>query len=145
VTLTAEISGRPGRPEIRRSYPMKRDMKRDEGAALVEFAIVLTLLTMIMFGIIEFGRAYNAQVTLTHASREGVRVLAITGDPDAAAAATRNAAPTLNPALLSVSAGVCSPGYPTELIASYPFSLDIPFFGARNLMLDATAVMRCSG
>ncbi len=61
-------------------------MQRDDGAALVEFALVLVLLVLIMFGIIGFGRAYNAQVTLTHASREGVRVLAITGDP---AAATR--------------------------------------------------------
>lgn len=120
-------------------------MKREEGAALVEFAMVLTLLTMILFGIIEFGRAYNAQVTLTHASREGVRVLAITGDPDAAADATRDAAPTLNAALISVDTSDCSPGQPTTLTASYPFDLEIPFFGSRGLTLDATAVMRCSG
>ncbi len=120
-------------------------MKRDDGAALVEFSIVLSLLVMILFGIIGFGRAYNAQVTLTHASREGVRVLAITGDAAAAVQATKDAAPTLNPALVSVSTGVCSPGFPTELTASYPFELDIPFFGTRNLNLDSTAVMRCSG
>lgn len=120
-------------------------MHRDDGAALVEFALVLTLLTLILFGIIEFGRAYNAQVTLTHASREGVRVLAITGDADAAAAATRGAAPSLDPSLVAVSTTPCSPGYPTEVRASYPFLLDIPFFGSRTLTLDATAVMRCSG
>ena len=120
-------------------------MKRDDGAALVEFSIVLSLLVMILFGIIGFGRAYNAQVTLTHASREGVRVLAITGDSAAAVQATKDAAPTLNSALVSVSTGVCSPGFPTELTASYPFELDIPFFGTRNLSLDSTAVMRCSG
>lgn len=119
--------------------------QRDDGAALVEFSLVLSLLILILFGIIGFGRAYNAQVTLTHASREGVRVLAITGDPSAAAQATRDAAPTLDPASLSVSSGVCSPGFPTELTASYPFELDIPFFGTRNLNLNATAVMRCSG
>ena len=120
-------------------------MKRDDGAALVEFSLVLTLLVMITFGIIGFGRAYNAQVTLTHATREGVRVLAITGDADAATAATKNAATTLDPALITINTGVCSPGYPTELTASYPFELDIPFWGTQNLDLNATAVMRCSG
>lgn len=120
-------------------------MKRDDGAALVEFAIVLSLLMLILFGIIEFGRAYNAQVTLTHASREGVRVLAITGDADAAATATRGAAASLDPGLLSISTDVCSPGYPTELTVSYPFYLDIPFFGQRSMTLSSSAVMRCSG
>jgi Flp pilus assembly protein TadG len=120
-------------------------MSHDDGAALVEFALVLSLLTLILFGIIEFGRAYNAQETLTHAAREGVRVLAITGDADAAVAATRNAAPELDPAQIGVETRACSPGYPTELTASYPFELDIPFFGSRTLTLDATAVMRCSG
>jgi len=120
-------------------------MKRDDGAALVEFSLVLTLLVMITFGIIGFGRAYNAQVTLTHATREGVRVLAITGDAAAAAAATKNAATTLDPALLTINTSACSPGYPTELTASYPFELDIPFWGTQDLDLNATAVMRCSG
>lgn len=111
----------------------------------MEFALVLTLLTMITFGIIEFGRAYNAQVTLTHATREGVRVLAITGDPAAAIDATVGAAPSLDSSNLSVSPSACSPGYPTELTASYPMEIDIPFVGARTLNLTATAVMRCSG
>lgn len=120
-------------------------MHREDGAALVEFSLVLVLLVLITFGIIGFGRAYNAQVTLTHATREGVRVLAITGDAAAATQATRDAAPTLDPALLSITPGACSPGLPTQLTASYPFELDIPFWGTRNLTLDATAVMRCSG
>lgn len=120
-------------------------MRRDDGAALVEFSMVLSLLVMITFGIISLGRAYNAQITLTHATREGVRVLAITGDASAAADATKNAASTLDPALLSITSTPCAPGYPTELSASYPFVIDIPFFGTRNLDLGATAVMRCSG
>ncbi len=124
---------------------MSQDITHDQGAALVEFAIVLSLLVLILFGIIEFGRAYNAQETLTHAAREGVRVLAITGDPDAAVTATIAAAPGLDGALLTVSPGACDPGYPTQLTASYPFELTIPFFGSRSMTLDATAVMRCGG
>lgn len=120
-------------------------MRRDDGAALVEFALVLSLLVMITFGIIEFGRAYNAQVTLTHATREGVRVLAITGDQSKAIAATRDAAPTLAGGSLSVSADTCVPGRPTTVHATYPLTYDIPFFGSKTVTLDSTAVMRCGG
>lgn len=120
-------------------------MRRDDGAALVEFALVLSLLVMITFGIIEFGRAYNTQVTLTHATREGVRVLAITGDSTAAVTATRNAAPNLASGSITVFTDACNPGYPTEVRASYPLTYDIPFFGSKTITLDATAVMRCGG
>jgi Flp pilus assembly protein TadG len=48
-------------------------LKREEGAAAVEFALVLPLLVIILFGIIEFGFAlYNKEV-ITNASREGAR------------------------------------------------------------------------
>jgi len=120
-------------------------MRRDDGAALVEFALVLSLLVMITFGIIEFGRAYNAQISLTHATREGVRVLAITGDQGAAVEATKDAAPSLSTASLTVVAQPCNPGYPTQVTASYPLTYDIPFFGSQTLILDSTAVMRCGG
>ncbi|WKZ82600.1 MAG: pilus assembly protein [Acidimicrobiia bacterium] len=120
-------------------------MQRDEGAALVEFALVLPLLVMLTFGIIEFGRAYNAQITLTHASREGVRVLAITGDAGQAALAARNAAPNLDPGLISISTGACNEGEPTSVEASYPHAISIPFFGDRTMTLRSSAVMRCGG
>lgn len=49
----------------------------DRGAAAVEFALVLPLLVLIVFGVIDFGRAINAQITLTQAAREGARALAL--------------------------------------------------------------------
>ncbi|HUZ54815.1 MAG TPA: TadE family protein [Streptosporangiaceae bacterium] len=51
--------------------------KRDRGAAAVEFALLLPLLLLLLFGIIDFGRALNAQVTLTQAAREGARLTAL--------------------------------------------------------------------
>ena len=50
------------------------------GQALVEFALVLPLLMLVLFGIVEFGRAWNAKQVLTDAAREGAR-LAVVGDP----------------------------------------------------------------
>jgi Flp pilus assembly protein TadG len=51
---------------------------RDEaGAAAVEFAFVLPVLLLLLFGIVEFGRAWNVRQTLTDAAREGARVAAV--------------------------------------------------------------------
>jgi Flp pilus assembly protein TadG len=47
---------------------------RDErGAAAVEFALVLPLLVVILFGILEFGRALHISHVVTDAAREGAR------------------------------------------------------------------------
>lgn len=126
--------------------PSLKPTHRDDGAAAVEMAMVLSLLVMLVFGIIEFGRAYNAQVTLTHATREGVRTLAITGDRDAAVDATYKAASsTLHPEFLAVTASNCDPGQPTNVQATYQMEISVPFFGDRTLSLNSTAVMRCGG
>ena len=48
---------------------------------MIEFAIVLPLLLMLVFGITEFGRALWTVNIMTSAAREGVRVAVVTG-PD---------------------------------------------------------------
>lgn len=52
----------------------------DRGAAAVEMALVLPLLLLLVFGVIDFGRMFNAQLTLTEAAREGARAAAVGGD-----------------------------------------------------------------
>jgi Flp pilus assembly pilin Flp len=55
---------------------------RDEdGAAAVEFALLLPLLVLLVFGIIEFGAAFNAKIQATNAAREAAR-LAVVGIDD---------------------------------------------------------------
>jgi Flp pilus assembly pilin Flp len=52
---------------------------RDEGgAAAVEFALLLPLIVLLLFGIIEFGLAFNTRIQATNAAREGAR-MAIVG------------------------------------------------------------------
>src|SRR5205823_1234240 len=50
---------------------------RDRGSVAVEFALLLPVLLLIIFGVIDFGRAINAQITLTQAAREGARLDAL--------------------------------------------------------------------
>jgi Flp pilus assembly protein TadG len=52
-------------------------MRRDRGASLVEFALVLPLILMIVLGLVSAGVAYNLKITLTHAAREAARYAAI--------------------------------------------------------------------
>ena len=56
---------------------MTKRKRDDRGAAMVEFAIILPLLLMLLVGIIEFGRAYNIQISIQAAAREGARELAL--------------------------------------------------------------------
>lgn len=65
----------------------KAGRMNDRGAAAVEMALVLPMLLLLVFGIIDFGRMLNAQITLTEAAREGARASVLGGDPNAAAKA----------------------------------------------------------
>lgn len=50
---------------------------RERGAALVEFALVVPLLAMFLFGIVQFGLAYDKKQSINSAAREGARAAAI--------------------------------------------------------------------
>jgi len=62
------------------------------GQSLVEMAMVLPLLTFLTFGLLDFGRAYFFQVSVTNAAREGARsaVLNIYTGPDTPSCSTSN-------------------------------------------------------
>ncbi len=112
---------------------------------MVEAAFVLPLLLLLIFGLVEFGRGFNAQVTVTHAAREGVRKYALTADSAEGRSAAINAATSLDPAQLTVTTTDCDPGEQTTLTVSYPFIYDIPFFGSNTVTLTGKGVMRCTG
>ncbi|HOY44914.1 MAG TPA: TadE/TadG family type IV pilus assembly protein [bacterium] len=56
-------------------------VRRQEGQSLVEFALVIPIFLLLLFGIIEFGRIWETMNTMTGAAREGARVAAVTA-PD---------------------------------------------------------------
>jgi hypothetical protein len=47
--------------------------RRRAGQSLVEMAMVLPVLAFLTFGLLDFGRAYYFQVSVTNAAREGAR------------------------------------------------------------------------
>ncbi len=61
---------------------MKKMIKRlrcQKGVAAVEFAIILPVLLLIIFGIIEFGLLLYDKQVITNASREGARAGTVVG------------------------------------------------------------------
>jgi Flp pilus assembly protein TadG len=59
--------------------PFRRKGSR-RGQSVIEFALVLPILLLVVFGITEFGRAFWTLNVLTQAAREGVRVAAVGGN-----------------------------------------------------------------
>jgi Flp pilus assembly protein TadG len=53
--------------------PPRGRMRGESGAALVEFALILPVFAMLVFGVFSAGQAYNNKLTVVHAVREGAR------------------------------------------------------------------------
>jgi Flp pilus assembly protein TadG len=58
---------------------MRRIIKNERGAALLEAAITIPIILLISVGIFEFGRAFQTWQVLTNAAREGARIAVIAG------------------------------------------------------------------
>jgi Flp pilus assembly protein TadG len=119
----------------------------DRGAAAVEFALLLPLLLLIVFGVIDFGRAINAQITLTQAAREGARALALGSSTyqSRAQAAAIGLSPVTVTGVTSCPAGSAQAGDDAVVNVSYTFSFVTPIgslFGPTKT-LTAEGVMPC--
>jgi Flp pilus assembly protein TadG len=142
---------------------------KDEGSALVEFALILPMLLLITTGIMIFGVAMNNYLQLTNAVSMGARTVStysqLTKDPCAVASnAIIAAAPGLNSANLtfnftfnginypnqtscnstSVSTGAAgnlASGTNVTVNATYPLNLSVfgKVFNLNNAVLSATS------
>ena len=104
--------------------------KNERGQTLTEFAIVLPILALLLFGVIQFGIAFNNYITLTDAVRAGARKGAVgrhLQDPEGAVQqSVRNASTDLKLSDLQVS--VTSPwtqGSDVTVTATYPYSINL--------------------
>ena len=56
---------------------MNRGATHSRGQGLVEFALIVPIFVILLFGMIEFGRAWMTKNILTGAAREAVRIYAV--------------------------------------------------------------------
>ena len=52
-------------------------ISREEGVAAVEFALILPVLALLLFGVLEFGRVWSQYQVFQGAAREGARCAAV--------------------------------------------------------------------
>ncbi|UTT68503.1 pilus assembly protein [Arthrobacter sp. DNA4] len=121
----------------------------EHGAVAVEFALVAPILIALIVAIVEFSNAYNIQVSVTQASREAARTMAITHDAAKAIAAGKAGAPSINTSLLSfdLSSATCPAATPpatASVTATYSGTSLTGFFGS-SLVLKGKGAMQCGG
>jgi Flp pilus assembly protein TadG len=109
-------------------------IRSERGQTMTEFAIVLPLLAVLLFGIIQLGIAFNNYMTVTDATRAGARKAAVSRDLEdprsAAETAVRSSASTLSQDDLDVDVqSNFESGSDVTVTASYPYSISLPLIG----------------
>lgn len=120
-----------------------------KGQALVELAILLPILLLILMGIFEFGRVFNAYLIINHASREGARVAAVGNDDGEISQTIHDAIFYLEPSNLSISISPSKNyrkrGDSVEINIGYDIEIIMPIIQAiipSPLHLEAKTIMR---
>jgi Flp pilus assembly protein TadG len=119
----------------------------ERAQTMTEFALVLPVLALLLFGIIQFGIAFNNYVTLTDGTRAGARKAAVSRQaPDPVGAATqavRDSAHDLNQGNLSVSVSSdWQPGHDVTVTATYPYSISLLGMVVRSGRLSSSTTER---
>ena len=114
---------------------------------MAEFALVLPVLVLLLFGIVQFGITFNHYVTLTDAVRAGARKAAVSRherDPVGVTVDTvRTAATDLKAADLQI--GVQSSweaGDQVKVTASYPYSIKLLGLKIKSGRMNSTTTER---
>lgn len=121
--------------------------RSENGQTMTEFALVLPLLVMLLFGIIQFGITFNNYVTLTDAVRAGARKGAVARHLGNPAGETekqvRAAATDLKGSDLQVSVtSTWNPGEEVRVSASYPYSIKVLGVKIKSGRMNSTTTER---
>ena len=108
--------------------------KREQGQTMAEFALVLPVLAILLFGVIQFGIAFNNYLAVTDAVRAGARQAAVArylppGEREAVVEAKVYAsADSLDESKLEVTVTPSDdwqPGSDVTVEAQYPYSINL--------------------
>jgi Flp pilus assembly protein TadG len=144
-----------------------RFLRSERGTAVVEFALVAPILFLLVFGILDFGRALNYYNDLTQLAGQGARAAIVDRNPDGTAVGASsgtvddadchdkqysiqcqlaNFYPTTDELKRGIT--VCIPSSPTTIgdpvtvHTSFRFNFTDGLFGFTNITLSATQTER---
>lgn len=124
-------------------------MPSERGAGLAEFALVLPVLLIILFGVIEFGFAFARSQSVEAAAREGGRLASLssssTEDVSNRVDLTLGSTAFDGRPVVAISPRGCAgrEGEPVTVTVAAPYRITIPFVIDREVTLTGRAVFRC--
>jgi len=93
MNCATQRPSRPSSSELERQRTRRRAAhRRVEGAAALEFALVLPFFALLMLGMIDFAHLFFVKAVLTNAAREGARTGAVQATQGSVATAAHTAA-----------------------------------------------------
>jgi hypothetical protein len=107
------------------------ESSNERGQTLVEFAALLPVLCLLLFGIIQFGVVFHDYITITDASRVGARKAAVSRFAGDSGASAETAALTAATSLSDEVTAECeaddwdASGSDVSCTVTYPYSIDI--------------------
>jgi Flp pilus assembly protein TadG len=138
---------------------LRRRLTDERGAALVEFALVLPILLILLFGMLDFGKAFNYWIDETHLANEGARWAVVNKNPGSGSLQQYIQQQADTPELRNGGASVSAPleicisfpngssnvGDPVHVTASATYNW-MPFLGSRlgitQTTITGSATMR---
>ena len=130
---------------------MFKQRPKENGQAVVEFAVILPVLLLILFAILQFGVVFNNYIQVTAAAREGARKAAVSRSlgTSAAETAATAAAKAAAPGLKQSSIAVSYPNNPSfaqgsdvSVKVTYPYSISLLGIIVKSGQLSSTTTMR---
>jgi len=127
---------------------LRKRGRGQKGQTLVELALALPVLCLLLFGMLEFGRAFNAWLVITHGAREGVRYASVGATQPEIEQKVLDTTSTLDADELTVNTiGVGgAQGNPVTVQVSYRLHIITPlisaFFPSNPVTLSSDATMR---
>lgn len=104
------------------------------GQALVEFALVLPVLLLLVFGIIEFGRIYASNIMINNAAREGARAASLGVPDEDIVIIVKDRCTFLDPTKLAISITPVplerATGNPVNIDVGYPLEINTPIISS---------------
>ncbi len=136
---------------------IRNRISREEGVAAVEFAIILPVLALILFGVLEFGRVWSQYQVFQGAAREGARCAAVASTSDCDiqteiddAAAPYQPTPDATVEILGAGGGPApdgctndTRGKDVQVSWQQPLNINIPFWKDVTVTPTIKAVFRC--
>lgn len=131
---------------------MAKPNRRERGAAMTEFVVVIPILVVLLFSIVQFGLVLNRVQTYNAAAREGARVASLPNTDQAKISSTINnaldgmnigdtPAVSTNPSASKPCEG--RPGETVTVTVQSPYTIQIPLLPNFNVNLSGKGIFRC--